>query len=167
MRVSEDRYTRDLRRINLARRMIRYEVRTQSICAWTGLSDERIRNLYHSYEPHGTRAERHRGPSPTRVATFLRSPTLRSEASAIAGLACALGIVPSEPLPNARQTLPGVALGERVCRAFELYRLVVPQSTFAMDQFILLVIALAERRELEMSHCASCQIGRASCRERV
>ena len=49
-----------------------------------------------------------------------------------------------------------MALGERLCHAFELYRHVVPESTFSMDQFILLIIALAEGRELEMSRCASC-----------
>src|SRR5258708_20882065 len=106
MRVPEDRYTRDLRRINLAQRLIQHETRTQSICAWTGLSDERVRNLCRSYGGGSMALQRHRGPSPTRLATFLRSPTLRSEASAIGGLACVLGVIPPRPVPDPRKALP-------------------------------------------------------------
>lgn len=156
MRISEDRYTRDLRRIHLAQRLIRHEVRTQSICAWTGLTDERIRNLCRSYDPSLAGAPRHRGPAPKRVLTLLRSPLLRCEASALGALAYALRVIPRQPLPNARRDLPGLETGERLCHAFELYRRIVPESRFAMDQFILLVLALAEGTDLEVAHCAHC-----------
>jgi len=49
MRVSEDRYTRDLRRIQLAHRLIRHEVRTYWNRAFTRFTDGRIRNLLRSY----------------------------------------------------------------------------------------------------------------------
>jgi hypothetical protein len=156
MRVSEDRYIRDLRRINLAQRLIHHEARTRSICAWTGLSDERVRNLYRSYGAGATPVQRHRGPSPSRLATFLRSPTLRSEASAIAGVAYVLGVIPPRPVPNARKTLPGVELGERLCHAFEIFRRVVPESHLSIDQFILLALSLALGDELEVGHCDHC-----------
>src|SRR5580693_2081399 len=126
MRVSEDRYSRDLRRLNLAQRLIRHEVRTQWICAWTGLSDDKTSG----------NVRRHRGPSPTRLASFLRSPTLRAEASAIGGLACASGAIFPTPTPHARRDPPGVEAVERLCHVFELYREGVPQSHFTMDQFI-------------------------------
>ena len=45
MRVSDDRYSRDLHRMDLARRMIRLEARTFTIRQWTGLSDDRIRKV--------------------------------------------------------------------------------------------------------------------------
>jgi hypothetical protein len=156
MRVSEDRYSRDLRRLNLAQRLIRHEVRTQWICAWTGLSDDRVRNLFRSYDKTSGDVRRHRGPSPTRLAAFLRSPTLRTEASAIGGLACAFGAVLPNPAPNARRDRPGVEAGERLCRVFELYRQIVPQSHFTMDQFIRLMIALTEGEDLEIGHCRNC-----------
>ena len=49
MRVSDDRYTRDRERFDLALRLIRHEARTFTIRQWTGLSDDRIRKLYRSY----------------------------------------------------------------------------------------------------------------------
>ena len=156
MRISEDRYTRDLRRIQLAQRLIRHEVRTQSVCAWTGLSDERIRNLCRSYGSGLAGAQRHRGPSPKRLASFLRSPRLKSEASAIGALAYVLSVIPRERIPDARRNLPAIETGERLCHAFELYRRIVPQSHVSLDQVILLVIALADGTDLTVGHCGQC-----------
>lgn len=156
MRVSENRYTRDLRRIQLAERMIRHEVRTQWICAWTGISDERVRNLCRSYDESWTGAPRHRGHAPKVFTAMMRTSSMRCEASAIAGLVRVLRLIPDEPVANARKTLPSVELGERLCHAFELYKLVVPTAKLSMDQLILLVFTLAEGEELEVGHCNRC-----------
>jgi hypothetical protein len=156
MRVSEDRYSRDIRRIHLARRLIRYEVRTQWICQWTGLTQNRVRNLCRSYTRELGSAARHRGPSPNQVQNFVRSGALRNEASALGGLGRVLGVIPAQPVPEARKTLPGVALGERLCQALELYRRIVPESQFTMEQFILLVIELARGQEFELGFCQDC-----------
>src|SRR5690349_678069 len=115
MRVSEDRYVRDLRRINLAQRMIRHEVRTMTICAWTGFNEERIRNLAKSYEATLVPASRHRGPPPKKIDVFLRHSILRAEAACLGGLARSFGILPPGLLPNAAQALPSVARGELLC----------------------------------------------------
>ena len=48
MRITDDRYTRDRLRLDLALRLIRHEARTCTIRDWTGLSDDRIRKLYRS-----------------------------------------------------------------------------------------------------------------------
>jgi hypothetical protein len=45
MRISDNRYSRDRFRFDLALRFIRHEARTQTIRAWTGLSDDRIRKV--------------------------------------------------------------------------------------------------------------------------
>jgi hypothetical protein len=156
MRVSEDRYTRDLRRLNLAQRLIRHEVRTQWICAWTGLSDDRVRNLFRSYHRASGEVTRHRGPSPTRLQAFLRSPALRSEASAIGGLACTLGVVPPKGSSNVRRERSTVEAGERLCEVFELYRHIAPQSDFTMDQFFVLMEALGDGEDLAIGHCRNC-----------
>jgi hypothetical protein len=156
MRVSEDRYSRDLRRLNLAERFLRHEVRTQWICAWTGLSVHRVRNLYRSYDKSSGGIPRHRGPSPNRLASYLRSPALRAEASAIGGLARVFEVVPPKPAPNAWRDRANVEAGERLCAVFELYQQIVPQSRFTMDQFIRLAIALTEGGYLEMGHCTTC-----------
>jgi hypothetical protein len=43
MRITDDRYTRDRLRLDLALRLIRHEARTRTIRSWTGLTDDRIR----------------------------------------------------------------------------------------------------------------------------
>jgi hypothetical protein len=112
--------------------------------------------LYRSYEVSEAAAQRHRGPSPTRVQALLRSPVLRCEASAIAALAYLLKVIPMRPHPDARRMLPSLETGERLCKTFELYGRIVPNSHFTMDQFILLALSLAEGIEVELRYCAHC-----------
>ena len=45
MRMSENRYAKELRRRALAKRMIEYNVRTSTIVTWTGLSKYQIKEL--------------------------------------------------------------------------------------------------------------------------
>jgi len=156
VRISEDRYARDLRRINLAQRLIQHNVRSQWIRAWTGFSEERVRNLYHSYIAGPKPKHRRRGPALRKAWLLVQKPLLHREASALAGLACLMRLIPREPLANARRALTGLSLGENLCRVFELYHRVVPGATFTMEQFILLVFALAERKELDLGRCESC-----------
>jgi hypothetical protein len=151
MRISEDRYSRDLRRLNLARRLIRHEVRTQWIRAWTGFSERRVQNLFRSYERAQGSVRRPRGPSPFKATALLRSATLRKESSALGALAQIMEVVPGK-----RRDRDGLEMGEGLCQVFESYRQLVPQSRFTMDQFIRLVLALADGHELVIGHCADC-----------
>ena len=95
MRVSDDRYTRDREKFDLALRLIRHEARTYTIRQWTGLSDDRIRKLYRSYivnqDAHGVL--RHRGKSPRQAAFFFRSPELNFHAAQLASLFVLYGLV--------------------------------------------------------------------------
>ena len=78
MRISDDRYSRERLRMELALRFLKHEARTQTIRAWTGLSDDRIRKLYRSYLSQARRyLPRHRGKSPQQVSYFTRSQRLR------------------------------------------------------------------------------------------
>jgi len=141
----------------LAQRLIQHEVRTRWICAWTGLTGERVRNLYQSYAATLNLKQRRRGPSPTRTLSFVQSPLLHSEASALAALAYRMRVIPPEPIENPEAVLVGLDLGERMCRTFELYRHVICGATLTMEHFILLVFALAERTTLELGRCEVCQ----------
>lgn len=154
MRVSEDRYSRDLRRIQLAHRLIRHEVRTYWIRAFTRFTAGRIRNLLRSYGLVADGVQRHRG-SPPRLYTRFMAPATHTEASAFAGLASVRHLVPAEPVRNAWRTLPSLEFGEAICEAFELFRLIVPGATLNLDRMILLVMALAER-QLTVKHCSQC-----------
>jgi hypothetical protein len=155
MRVSEDRYTRDLRRIQLAHRLIRHEVRTYWIRAFTRLTEGRIRNLLRSYGLATNGLHRHRGQTPRLYSRFL-TPAKHSEASALAGLAFVWHLVPEEPVRNAWRMLPSLDFGEDLCDVFELFRLMVPGGTLNLDRFFLLVMALAER-QLAVGHCSHCR----------
>lgn len=155
MRVSEDRYTRDLRRLELAQRLIRHEVRTYWIRAFTHLTEGRIRNLLRSYGLAADGLHRYRG-SPPRLYTKFMTPAKHSEASALAGLAFIWHLVPEEPVRNAWRVLPSLDFGEGLCEAFELFRLMIPGATLNLDRFILLVMALAERH-LTVGHCSHCR----------
>ena len=82
MRISDDRYSRDRLRLDLALRFIHHEARTHTIRTWTGLTDDRIRKLYRTYlqEAGGSGVPRHRGKSPRQAAFFTRSLRMRREA---------------------------------------------------------------------------------------
>ena len=154
MRVSEDRYARDLRRIQLAHRLIRHEVRTYWICAFTQQTIDRVRNLLTSYGGDLKGLQRHRG-SPPHSYSKLLTPALHSEASALAGIVLLWRLIPAEPVTNAREKLPCVELGEQLCKAFELFSHVVPGCAMTMDRLILITVALAEG-QVKAGHCREC-----------
>jgi hypothetical protein len=62
MRISDDRYSRERLYLDLALRFLRHEARTQTIRAWTGLTDDRIRNVS-SQLSHAMDMENHPNPS--------------------------------------------------------------------------------------------------------
>src|SRR6202008_2175354 len=95
MRISDDRYSRERLRMELALRFLRHEARTQTIRAWTGLSDDRIRKLYRSYLSQAPRQlPRHRGKSPHQVAYFTRSQQLQLESAVLASMLSLLRGIP-------------------------------------------------------------------------
>jgi hypothetical protein len=159
MRVSDYDYGRDLRGINLALRLLRHEARLSTVCAWTGFNEERVRVLSRSRRRHQINrvAGTHRGPSPRRVRPLFASLALRSEGAAMAGLCRVLGVIPAKPISNARGRLPGVANGDRLCYAFELFREIVPSARLTLEQAISLVYAVSEGQLCSLDHCTQCR----------
>lgn len=159
MRVSDDRYSRDRMRFDLALRMIRHEARTCTIRTWTGLSDDRIRKLYRTYLQHAPAVpvRRHRGKSPRQIAFFLRSPAMQFEATTLASLFCMLGLLPP-PGERVRRAAPPLTLewGEFFCQAYESYLAlhVMPRVSFEHAWFLLL--ALFSEEELRLLACRQC-----------
>jgi hypothetical protein len=157
MRISDDRYTRDRQRFDLALRFIQHEARTRTIRIWTGLTDDRIRKLYHTYvaEDAGPELARHRGRSPQLATYFTRTPRMRQEAAVLASVCYLLGVMPAQAAEAAR-SLPGIQRGEALCEAFEAYRLVVPGPRISFEYAVLLVTTLARGDELRAALCADC-----------
>jgi hypothetical protein len=158
MRISDNRYSRDRSRIDLALRFIQYEARTRTIRAWTGLTDDRIRKLYRTYvqETGPKCVARHRGKSPSQVAFFTRSAHLRRETAVLGSFLALYGVVPA---PGARGVVidpASVARGALLCEAFEAYQALVRGSSITFEHAVHLVQALTCGDELRLHYCGHC-----------
>jgi hypothetical protein len=157
MRISDDRYSRERFCLDLALRFLRHEARTQTIRAWTGLTDDRIRNLYKSYMSKGARyVPRHRGKSPHQIAYFARSLRVRWETAQLASLLSLLNVVPVRPGFEVAVSLPTVARGEKLCFAFEIYLTTIPSAQITFEHAVFLAVALARGDQLRLSGCREC-----------
>src|SRR5262245_61166652 len=108
MRISDDRYSRDRLRLDLALRFMRHEARTHTIRKWTGLSDDRIRKLYREYlERSRSQVSRHRGKSPGQANYFTRTPRVQQESAVLASLYCMLGALPPATEAEVDPPVPG------------------------------------------------------------
>jgi hypothetical protein len=152
MRISDDRYSRDRLRLDLALRFIHHEARTHTIRAWTGLTDDRIRKLYRTYlhEAGGTGVTRHRGKSPRQAAFFTRSLRMRREAAVFASVSSLFGLMGQQTPSHS------VARGALLCEAFETYRALVGDSQISFEHAVYLLAALQAGDELRVAHCRDC-----------
>jgi len=157
MRVSDDRYSRDRRRMDIALRFIRHEARTHTIRLWTGLTDDRIRKLCRTYllDACGGGPVRHRGKSPHQVGFFTRTIRARQEAALLASLCRMAGALPA-PGAAAGPPLPGVVRGELLCQAYEAYRQLTAAPLIDFERAVFLVTALARADEVTLGGCRDC-----------
>jgi hypothetical protein len=158
MRISDDRYSRDRSRLDVAMQFIRHEARTHTIRLWTGLSDDRIRKLYRSYlcDSRAKPVIRHRGKSPQQAGFFMRSTRARQETALLASLCCLVGALPAEPAPELLGTLPSLIRGELLCHAFAVFRSLLPDSMITFEHAVFLLTALVRGDELMLSACREC-----------
>jgi len=159
MRVSDDRYTRDRERLDLALRLIRHEARTFTIRQWTGLSDDRIRKLYRSYvlASDSNSVVRHRGKSPRQSAFFFRNPELSFQASQLARLFIAYGLLYASGLGlESRYRLGSLDSGALLCQAYEAYTELHAPARISFEHAWFLLMALSRREEIGAARCAGC-----------
>lgn len=159
MRVSDDRYTRDRQRLDLALRFIRHEARTFTIRQWTGLSDDRIRKLYRSYvmNPDGGRVLRHRGKSPRQAAFFFKNGELNFQSAQLASLYLMYGLLSgTDSRLEARYRVGSLESGTLFCQAFEAYLELHSPACISFEHAWFLLLALARRDEVGISRCGLC-----------
>jgi|SRR5579872_1617261 len=157
MRISDDRYSRERLSLDLALRFLSHEARTQTIRTWTGLTDDRIRNLYRSYMSRGARfVPRHRGKSPHQTAYFTRSLRIQWETAQLASLLSLMSVVPVQAGVDVACALPGVLRGERLCYAFETYQSSIPSAQISFEHAVFLTLALARGDLLRLGSCLEC-----------
>jgi Flagellar transcriptional activator (FlhC) len=159
MRVSDDRYTRDRERFDLALRLIRHEARTFTIRQWTGLSDDRIRKLYRSYVMNDAAATvlRHRGKSPRQAAFFFRNPELCFQAAQLASLYVLYGLLYGGAQGmESRYHVGSLDSGALFCRVYEAYRELHHPAAISFEHAWFLLVALARRDEIGVLRCPTC-----------
>jgi len=161
MRISDDRYSRDRLRLDLALRFIHHEARTHTIRAWTGLTDDRIRKLYRTYlhEADGAKVARHRGKSPRQASFFTRSLRMRREAAVFASVSSLFGLIAPQAVDvekQAREHSPTVARGALLCEAFEAHRALMGESQISFEHAVFLLDALVAGDELRVTYCRDC-----------
>jgi hypothetical protein len=157
MRITDDRYSRDTAKMNLAIRLIRLEARTRTIRRWTGLSDDRIRKLYRSYlRDSKSSVRRHRGKSPQRSNIFLGTGRAARHATALASLLSAIGALPAAAAANKDRNAKPALSGDLVCDAYEAYCSLLPSREIGFEHAILLASALSSGRELRLADCRQC-----------
>jgi hypothetical protein len=150
MRITEDRYTRDRVRHDLALRMIRHEARTYTIRACTGLSEDRIRKLYKSYiQPASRNVQRRRGKSPRQTAYFMRNTRAQLETSLFAGILNSFGLLHPESEPRTH--------GELFCDAYETYCAWRPAGWLSFEHAWFLWQLLWREGELCLDSCPQCE----------
>lgn len=157
MRITDDRYTRDRLRLDLALRLIRHEARTCTIRNWTSLTDDRIRKLFKSYVEHGGAGtiRRHRGKSPRQPAYFLKNGDLRRQAAGLASALCEFGLLEDGP-PAAAGGLDQLRWGERFCQAYETFLQRHAPSQIGFEHACFLRRALQRQKELCIDDCEAC-----------
>lgn len=155
MHISNDRYFRERQRHDLALRMIRHEARTCTIRACTGLTEDRIRKLYKTFAEHmlSIPLRRKRGKSPRRICFFMRSTQVQLEASLLASVLTAFGL-----LPRKTETLVlSVPLGQCFCAAYETHRQLPHTGDISFEHAWFLWQLLLDGRELWTTRCRECQ----------
>jgi hypothetical protein len=151
----EDRIGRELRRHQLALRMIAHRARRQTICNFAGLTREKIKTLRREWQVDSS--GRRRGPSPSLLAAFFRSARMRSEASVIALFCKIHGAVPTEKILEAARYYPNLERGERLCDVYEAYRTYFPESEVNFELIVLLALGMAEPHSLDLRRCGTCR----------
>lgn len=157
MRISEDRYSHELKSIDTALRLIRCGARTKTICEFTGLSADRVRALYRTYvrsAPH--HLSRPRGRSPYQVTCFMSTPRHQEQTIVLARMLSLLGAVP--PAPGLMRTLllPDLERANLVCFGFEMYLAQVTEPLLTIEHAIFLTKQLIKADYLLLDNCVEC-----------
>ncbi len=151
--TTDDPDDRDLRRRQLAKRLISHQARTQTVTEFTGFSRNHLETLRRRWGV-ATR-ERHRGPSPTSFAEFFRNARTQQAATAAAVLFNLLdaGRGPSSGVSPGSAKLVS---GEQLCYVYEALQACFPHLELEFEHMVLLANGLSRAEVLRLGHCAQC-----------
>jgi hypothetical protein len=153
MRISDERYRRDLRRLQVAWQMILLGARTPTIMRWTRLSKYNVRKLRNEYGGDAVPRERLRGKAPFRVEFFCKSAALRAETPALVGLLRHFRALPAVGEVTV-EALPELTRAERLCTALEEFRAMCPTSEIDFERVIILMKELVRGELIRVTTCS-------------
>ena len=160
MRVTDNRYTGELARFDLAVRLIGHEARTGTIRQCTGFTEDRIRKLYGTYfrSTDGLTVRRRRGKSPRQISRFVSSARNQSEATLLASLLMLYDAfrLNDDGKAFAHTDADPATVGARVCQAYETYVSLQPNPKLSFEWAWNLYVSLVRSCELYIAWCGVC-----------
>jgi hypothetical protein len=153
--VTRDPLDRDLRRRQLARRLVIHQARTKTIFLLTGLSRHQMATLRQRWRIGDEM--RRRGPPPTSFAVLLSTLRMRAEVAALAVFWKALGSFSRADGLRAHEPASNVDLGERICDVFEVYLACFPTTELELEHLVLLARGLHEENSIGVAKCSDCK----------
>lgn len=152
-RVTSGSFDRELRRRQLAQRLVVHQARTQTVFLLTGLSRHQLATM--RQRCHITQEMRHRGPPPTSYGVFRTTLRMREEAAVLAVLWKLIGDVEMQKSGSRERTF-SVELGERLCDVIEAYLACVPDGELEFEHLVLLMRGLDDGDAIALSTCEKC-----------
>ena len=156
MDISEDPDDRDLRRRQLAKRLVSHHARTQTVYEFTGYTRHRLATLRKRWGV--SPEERHRGPSPTSFTVFFRTPRAREIATAAAVICKLLGAIRSSLDARSLSRTLDLDFGEKICEVHEALQTCFPDLKMDFEQVMLLAIGLSTQESIALTTCVRCGI---------
>jgi hypothetical protein len=153
--VPNDPLTRDLKRIEFAKRLTWHHVRSGTIRHMTGISLNRLTQYRKRWGvPEDTRR---RGTYPRSLDIFLDTPSVRTDAAAVLSLCRAFAALPQPGRDYAPDGKLLFDVGLRLCGAFEAYHACRPGSDLELDDLMLLIRKLNQGGLIRLGRCKGCR----------
>lgn len=150
--VTGEPVDRELRRRQLAQRLVTHQARTQTIFRLTGLSRHQLATLRQRWRvPNKVRR---RGPPPTSFAVLLSAPRLREEAATLALFWKAFANV--QVAGSRANGTSMIEMGECICEVFEAFLGCFPNSLFELEHLVLLARGVEEGDVVALARCSNC-----------
>ncbi len=142
-------FVRELRCLELARRLIVHQVRTKTISKMTGLSRDRLATVRQRLMVSDN--NRRRGPPPRSIEMFLRTSHGRAEGAALASL------LPFFKNPTSIGSLSFLEEGEQACDIYDAYLAYHPRSAVRFEELMLLKQSLTRQNGIALGLCRKCR----------
>jgi hypothetical protein len=152
--VTDDRLGGYFRRYQLALRMMAHGARSQTVCAWSGLTRDQLVTQRQRWG--FDRDERCRGPAPTALRVFFKSKRHRSDAALFASMCRIVGAIPVRLGHTAAECLPNLEHGELLCEALEAFREWRPEAELKFEHAVLLAVGIVEATAVALAQCSEC-----------